>query len=358
MTTTMMQLSSRKSMRDRFNYVQHKTALLAVFIPLGVSILFSCCTSQISAQGDVSQKEITETGIAIVNNVNKSKHDKYIKFSEIKKRGFDDFGHDEFFKYYHEKLGTITLAYPPAIMSGLARFQIVAEKGRWSMIVGFETDGSVCSLRFVDPDPIIPVPERNTKPMRLPFRGEWHVESGGPTPEQNDHIVSGDKASRRAVDFTIRDAEGQSFTGDGTKNEEYYSYGKEILAVADGVVVTVIDGVPDNRPRIFNPMTDAGNTVILKHSDHEFSLYCHLKTNSTSVKVGQKVASGQVIGQCGNSGFSPSPHLHFDLCNTDVAYDATGFTPYFQNVTLRRKDTKTLSQDYTPLKDDFVQSLK
>jgi murein DD-endopeptidase MepM/ murein hydrolase activator NlpD len=126
--------------------------------------------------------------------------------------------------------------------------------------------------------------------------------------------------------------------------------------VAEGEVVTVIDGVPDNRPLTFNLMTYVGNLVILKHKNNEYSRYGHLKINSISVKVGQRVVSGQVIGLCGNSGYSSSSHLHFDLTNTDVVYDATGFAPYFQNVVLRKNDIKSITEDYTPIKYDKVQN--
>jgi murein DD-endopeptidase MepM/ murein hydrolase activator NlpD len=126
--------------------------------------------------------------------------------------------------------------------------------------------------------------------------------------------------------------------------------------VADGEVVTVIDGIPDNRPYTINPMSYVGNAVILKHAEREFSFYAHLRLNSTRVKVGQKAVSGQVIGQCGNSGQSPAPHLHFSLVNTEVAYDARGFLSYFNNVTVTRPGLKAIQNDYTPLRGDLVQS--
>jgi murein DD-endopeptidase MepM/ murein hydrolase activator NlpD len=237
----------------------------------------------------------------------------------------------------------------------MTSYQIIAEKGRWTMLVGLETDGSVSYLHFVDPAPIIPLPERNAKPMRLPFRGVWVVTSGGPTPEQNRHMEAVDRSTRFAIDLAMKEANGYPFRGDGGKLEDYPAYGKDILAVADGEVVTVVDETPDNRPFTFNPMTAAGNHVIVKHANYEFSRYFHLKNNSTRVKVGQKVSSGQVIGQCGNSGFSPGPHLHFDTTNTEVANDAAGFMPYFRDVILKRNGLQTIQMDYTPLRNDSIQ---
>jgi hypothetical protein len=39
----------------------------------------------------------------------------------------------------------------------------------------------------------------------------------------------------------------------------------------------------------------------------------HLKKGSVKVEEGEKVSYGQVIAQCGNSGRSPYPHLHFQV---------------------------------------------
>ena len=41
-----------------------------------------------------------------------------------------------------------------------------------------------------------------------------------------------------------------------------------------------------------------------------FVALCHLKRQSLSVRPGQRVESGEVVGACGNSGNSTEPHLH------------------------------------------------
>ncbi|HKD74015.1 MAG TPA: hypothetical protein VKB76_00915, partial [Ktedonobacterales bacterium] len=38
------------------------------------------------------------------------------------------------------------------------------------------------------------------------------------------------------------------FDGDGKRNEQYYGFGEDILAVADGTVTYVHDGMPDETP--------------------------------------------------------------------------------------------------------------
>lgn len=57
--------------------------------------------------------------------------------------------------------------------------------------------------------------------------------------------------------------------------------------------------------------TGYGNCVIIYHTESASTLYAHLNALPT-VKVGSKVAQGDVIGLSGNSGNSTGPHLHFE----------------------------------------------
>jgi murein DD-endopeptidase MepM/ murein hydrolase activator NlpD len=96
--------------------------------------------------------------------------------------------------------------------------------------------------------------------------------------------------------------------------------------------------------------------VILEHASGEYSAFFHLRASSICVKAGDRVAAGQTLGRCGNSGNSNSPHLHFQLMNSDVPIDATGFPPYFERIWLKRKGEQSAiaANDYTPLSGDRV----
>ena len=76
--------------------------------------------------------------------------------------------------------------------------------------------------------------------------------------------------------------------------------GEEVLAPADGVVETVR---PGNR--------GYGNYLTLRHSFGFMSSYAHLQ--KFKVKSGEFVSKGDVIAQCGNSGNSTGPHLHYEV---------------------------------------------
>lgn len=54
-----------------------------------------------------------------------------------------------------------------------------------------------------------------------------------------------------------------------------------------------------------------GNYVILSHSGGYQTLYAHMTT--ISVKLGQKVNQGSVLGKLGSTGYSTGPHLHFTV---------------------------------------------
>ena len=131
-------------------------------------------------------------------------------------------------------------------------------------------------------------------------------------------------------------------------NADDLGYGQEIIAIADGLVTSHIDGVPDN-PSVGADLpveqikeiisennsslpVGAGNHVVIQHESGEHSFYAHLIPGSLRVKTGDEVKQGQVLGLVGNSGNSEGPHLHFHLMDGPDYFTARGLPCHFVNV--------------------------
>jgi len=227
------------------------------------------------------------------------------------------------------------------------------EKGDLKIAVAINEKGEIMGFILGQADPEIPVPERNTAGLSLPFKGEWFVAWGGDTEEENYHQKF--QSQKFAFDFIMVDETGKTFKNLGENNEDFYSFGKEILSPADGIVTDVINGVRDNTPGFKNPFSAMGNTVFIQHSDYEISVIAHMKQGSITVKVGDKVTGGQVIGLCGNSGNSSEPHIHYHLQNTPEIPLATGIKCYFEKMFLIKEDgNREEKTDYSPVKGDIV----
>src|SRR5262249_30679993 len=99
----------------------------------------------------------------------------------------------------------------------------------------------------------------------------------------------------------------------GASPEDHHCWKLPVLAAADGVVVAIEDGVPDNAIGDVELRKNWGNVVVLQHAPGLFSLVAHLACGSVRVRPGQSVRRGEVLGPCGSWGRWPRPHLHFQL---------------------------------------------
>jgi murein DD-endopeptidase MepM/ murein hydrolase activator NlpD len=233
-----------------------------------------------------------------------------------------------------------------------ATFVAKCERGTLDIKLNLDDSNKIIGLLFLPHTADIPTPEKNQTKLSLPFKGRWLIGWGGDTKELNlHHDVSN---QRFAFDFLGADENGKTRKGQSQTKEDYFAFGQEVLAPADGFVTDVINGVRDNTPGSMNPYSALGNAVFIQHRENEVSILAHLKCDSIIVKVGDKVTNGQMIGLCGNSGNSSEPHLHYHLQNTPIIQDGTGTKCYFEKITVLDGQSKQPKVDYSPTKDQLV----
>ncbi len=151
----------------------------------------------------------------------------------------------------------------------------------------------------------------------LPFFGEWFVSQGF------DGAFTHKGEWKYAWDFVVVDENLSEFSNEGESLKDYYCYKLTVTAPLDGEVVKVVNDVENNKLGQINIAKNWGNTVIIKHDFDFYSLLSHLEIDSIKVVEGQKVKKGDAIALCGNSGRSPSPHIHFQFQPTDKPGDKT-----------------------------------
>lgn len=175
--------------------------------------------------------------------------------------------------------------------------------------------------------------------LDFPFRGRW-LTKNSPARRVPSHGTEmfGTKFS---IDFVPVDRHGVSapitlrtlLSAEPPGN--FFGFGAPILAPLDGEVVLVHDAEPDHGARrtlipqlgMIRAQTRharagqwemlAGNHVVIAVApEGPFVALVHLKAGSVLVVPGQRVACGDPIGLCGNSGNSTEPHLHLQATDS------------------------------------------
>ena len=163
--------------------------------------------------------------------------------------------------------------------------------------------------------------------IHSPLRGKNWLAANGPSntsPHRRAMLpVNGlpHIGQRYAIDWIQLGDDGKTFTGDEHDNKSYHAWDQEIHAAADGKIVEVKDGIPENVPnsgKLAVQMTYdtlAGNHIIEQLNEDHYAAYAHLRPGTIKVKVGDTVHAGDVLAHLGNTGNSSEPHLHFQVCD-------------------------------------------
>ena len=191
----------------------------------------------------------------------------------------------------------------------------------------------------------------------FPLRGVWYAGWGASFHTGHRWAIP----EEFALDIAKIGESGLSHKGDGTRFNDYYAYGADVLAAANGRVTSVANDQPEDpsamqRPnesqeayftrlqkeqaeRLAKGLTAiAGNYVMIDHGKNEYSLYAHLQPGSVRVHVGDQVKTGDVLGKLGSSGNSTEPHLHFHVCDKPDPLMCAGIPVNFSNITIQWAD--------------------
>ena len=213
---------------------------------------------------------------------------------------------------------------------------------------------------------------RSPNDYLFPMSGTWNVAVA-----PNLHVPHRWAANEEfAFDLAATSGDGRFHKGDGSRLDDYYAYGKDVRAVADGTVVEVVADATEANDRLRRPdesekdyemrtmmaqnellaksyKAPLGNYVILRHAGGEYSHYAHLKQGSVKVKAGDTVTRGQVIGQLGHTGNSTEPHLHFQLTDGPDPMYSRGLPIVFKELVV-----EGLGYEGRPLQSGWVVTAK
>jgi len=188
-------------------------------------------------------------------------------------------------------------------------------------------------------------------PIHLPIVGEWRISQG------HEGSITHQGLYRHAWDFDIVDDSGKTYGGSGFDLNDYYCYGKPVFAPADGEIVKVVDGLPDNRIGESDLAHNWGNTIVTKHAEGLYSKLSHLRSGKIDVKQGDRVLRGDRIAHVGSSGRSPEPHLHFQLQTSPYIGSATLWYPIAQYVVIDSTGQKMLQTFDIPKENQIVKTV-
>lgn len=156
-----------------------------------------------------------------------------------------------------------------------------------------------------------------------------------------DFTVLGDDGNTRKMNEDEKD---KNYDFHITNIKNFYTDEALVYAPADGEIVDIVDDLEDHYDTPFdsyvalkeNRIKDlAGNYIIIKHNEAEYSHLYHLLKGSCKVKVGDIVKRDQEIAQVGFSGASTVySHLHYQLLDGIDILNSNELPIKFSNVML------------------------
>ena len=160
--------------------------------------------------------------------------------------------------------------------------------------------------------------ERNGGSYNFLFRYSHHF---GRMDAVHDPVASYRLPFMEGQSYAITQAYGGKLTSHNNRENLYavdfaMPIGTAVLAARAGIIIDATlrhqEGGYDVR------FLDKANAVAIVHDDGTVAEYAHLSPGAEVVRVGQRVAAGDLLGYSGNTGYSSGPHLHFIVSKPSV----------------------------------------
>ena len=105
----------------------------------------------------------------------------------------------------------------------------------------------------------------------------------------------------------------RAFSGNGSKNEDWFGWHAKVLAPISGVVERINVNPKTNSPGVMGE--GPASFIVIKANDGLQAILAHV--DEIKVKVKDRVEAGQWIASIGNNGQARHPHIHIGLWKND-----------------------------------------
>lgn len=213
----------------------------------------------------------------------------------------------------------------PIVIARGQRVAVIRRENRWVAVVGIPLSAQIGrnAVQVQTAEGTIEVPfevvDKHYRTQHLTVKNQRHVE---PEPEDLKRIER-ERARSDAALAKFTALPQMSFQLDapvpGLRSDSYGSrryFNGQPRNPHSGMDIAATRGTPIKSPAA-GTVVEAGdfffngNTVFIDHGHGLVTMYCHLE--KISVKVGDALARGQVIGTVGATGRVTGPHLHWGV---------------------------------------------
>jgi hypothetical protein len=184
--------------------------------------------------------------------------------------------------------------------------------------------------------------------VALPVSGRWLAFNSPADRVPSHHLHA--YGQTYAIDLVHEPADGRrpgpAWWPPARRPGDFPGFGRPVLAPAAATVVRAHDRERDHWTRtsplgllylvaegtvreLLGPGRILGNHVVLDLGGGVYAALAHLRRGSVLVRAGDRVAAGQPLAACGNSGNSTEPHLHFQLMDHPSVLLAAGLPVTF-----------------------------